>query len=253
MFGKKNKKIGLVLGGGGARGFAHLGVYKVLEEQNIKPDYISGVSAGAVIGAFLANGKSADETFKILTSKNLFEYSKLRIFKSGFVRLDGLKDDLRNKISVKNIEELKIPLTICTSNLNTGCVNYHTKGNIFEHVIASSSIPVLFTPMKINNQIHIDGGLFDNLPATPIREKCDVIIGVNISPVKEIKEIKGIIDIAVRTFQLTTHANTQKSIDKCDVYIAPEKINEYHLLELNKASEMFEIGYNAAKKIDFNT
>lgn len=249
---KKKYKIGLVLGGGGARGFTHLGVYKALEEKGIKPDIISGTSAGAIVGSFLADGKSADETFDILTSKSLFEYSKFKFFKSGLIRLKGLKEDIRNHISVKNIENLKIPLFIAMTNINKGMVEYHTKGDLAQNIIASSSIPVLFTPMEIDGQQFVDGGLFNNLPIEPIRDLCDIIIAVNISPVQEDNEIHNMLDISRRIFELTTHSNTIDSIPMADILIEPKELTKFHLLEADKAKEMFDIGYKAAKKIDFS-
>ena len=250
---EKKHNIGLVLSGGGARGFAHLGAYKALEEKGIKPDIISGTSAGAIIGAFLADGKSADEVFKILSRKSLFQYSTFRLFKSGLVRLEGLKDDIRNYISVKNIEDLAIPFVIAMTNISKGEIEYKRTGDIARNVLASSSIPVIFTPMKMKNQLYVDGGLFDNLPVTPIRNICKTIIGINISPTKEENGIEGILGVSGRIFELTTHANTVKSMPMCDILVEPMDLTEFTILETDKAKEMYEIGYKAALNTDFST
>jgi hypothetical protein len=101
--------IGFVLRGGGARGFAHLGIIQALAEMDIHPDIISGVSAGAIVGAFLASGRSTTETHQIIKSGNLFKYTHIQIPKTGILRMDGLQKTIEREIPYKNIEDLPIP------------------------------------------------------------------------------------------------------------------------------------------------
>ena len=118
----ENYSIGLVLGGGGARGFAHLGVAKALKEKNITPDIISGVSAGAIAGVFLAAGMDPDDIFNIMKEQDFMKISKFKVTKKGFIRLEGLKEQIKLHVPYKNLEDLPTPLIVAVCNLNKGRV-----------------------------------------------------------------------------------------------------------------------------------
>lgn len=243
-------KIGIALGGGGVRGFAHLGVLKALEEKGIRPDIISGVSAGALVGAFISSGYTYEKTLKILQNKSLMAYSKLQYPKYGLFSLDGLKKDIQKYIKIKRIEKLKIPMFITVSNLNDGRVEYVKEGDLTTYLLASASIPVLFSPVLIDGKLYSDGGLFDNLPISPLLHKCDVIIGVNVSPVQKIEKFDNLVQVASRTFQLGVHSNIIRHKDKCALFIEPTGLREYEILNDNHAKDIFDLGYNYTKNMD---
>ena len=237
-------QYGLVLSGGGARGFAHLGAIQALKENGIKPDIISGVSAGAIVGAFIASGRKPKEVLELLKGRGLYRFSKFRVPSKGLLNLIGLQQLLEKEIPIKQLEDLEIPLIISASNLNQGKVEYFESGNLTQLVVASSSIPVLFAPVKIGDHFFVDGGLYDNLPINPIEHLCHKIIGVNISTIDETDELKNIIQIATRTFHLSVNANTRYHHDKFDLLIEPKELAKFDILSNNKAEELFEIGYN---------
>ena len=172
----KKYKTGLVLSGGGTRGFAHLGVIAALNELGIQPDVISGVSAGAIVGAFIAAGKNPEEILEIFKRGWFFQYTQIHLPVYGLLKLDGLKELIDKEIEVKRIEDLQIPLHICISNLNKGRVEYRDKGPIGSTVLASSSIPVLFAPVKLGVFHYVDGGLMDNIPVEPVKDDCEQLI-----------------------------------------------------------------------------
>ncbi|RUT79079.1 patatin-like phospholipase family protein [Ancylomarina longa] len=242
--------IGIALGGGGARGFAHLGVLKALEEKGIRPDIISGVSAGALIGAFLASGNSYQEILKSLKNKGIMAYSKLQYPKYGLFSLDGLKKEIIKHIKIKRIENLKIPLYIAVSNLNDGRVEYIKEGKLIPYLLASVSIPVLFSPISIDKKMYVDGGLFDNLPISPLLGKCDIIIAVNVSPIQKIEKFDNLVQVASRTFQLGVHSNIIRHKEKCSLYIEPTGLREYEILNGANAQEIFDLGYNYTKNME---
>ena len=186
----KKYKTGLVLSGGGTRGFAHLGVIAALLEKGIKPDVISGTSAGAIAGAFIASGKTPKEIRDLLKKGSFFKYTKLQIPKDGLMKLDGLKELFQKEIKAKKLEDLDIPLYVTVSNLNTGDVEYHNTGTLDEMVLASASIPILFSPVNIDGNRYVDGGLLDNIPIEPIKSDCEQIIVSNISPIKPKQNLK---------------------------------------------------------------
>jgi NTE family protein len=245
----KKFKTGLVLSGGGTRGFAHLGAIAALKEQGITPDIISGTSAGAIVGAFIASGKSPEEVHRLLKKGGFFRYTKMHLPVDGLLRLDGLKEVLEKEISYKTVEELPIPMYITVSNLNKGVVEYLNEGPLSETVLASSSIPILFSPVKLNQDRYVDGGLLDNVPLNPISENCENIIVSNISPIHPKDEIKNLIQITARTFYMSVNPNTKKIQKKSWLYIEPEGIDEYDILSRLHADELFELGYKTTNKV----
>ncbi len=245
----KKYKTGLVLSGGGTRGFAHLGVIAALYEKGIKPDVISGTSAGAIAGAFIAAGKNPNEIRDMLKSGSFFKYTKLQLPKDGLMKLDGLKELFHNEISAKNLEDLEIPLFVTVSNLNTGNVEYHNTGILENTILASSSIPILFAPVKINGNLFVDGGLLDNMPIEPIKDDCERIIVSNISPLNPMDNIKNLIEIATRSFYMSVNSNMKKVRKYASIYIEPEGIDKYEILSRTHADELYELGYKSTMEV----
>lgn len=245
----KKYKTGLVLSGGGTRGFAHLGVIAALHEKGIKPDIISGTSAGSIVGAFIAAGKTPHEILDIFKKGSFFNYTKLQIPRDGLMKLDGLKEVLQKEIKAVNLEELEIPLFVAISNLNTGTIEYRDTGHLGETVLASSSIPILFAPVLIGSELFVDGGLLDNIPIEPIKIDCEQIIVSNISPVNPVDNLKNLIQIATRTFFMSVNANMKQVRKYATHYIEPEGIDKYEVLSRTHADELFELGYNSTIKI----
>ncbi len=244
----KKYKTGLVLSGGGTRGFAHLGVIAALFEKGIKPDIISGVSAGAIVGAFIAGGKSPEEILEIFKKGWFFKYTKLHIPIDGLLKLDGLKEVIREEIPVKNIEDLKVPFFIGISNLNKGIIQYKNRGSLAEIVLASSSIPILFSPVIIGRDSFVDGGLMDNIPIHPIKNDCEQIIVSNISPVNPKAKVKNLVQIATRTFYMSVNANMKEVRKHATIFIEPTGIDKFDILSRSHADELFELGYNSTIK-----
>jgi NTE family protein len=248
----KKYKTGLVLSGGGTRGFAHLGVIAALHEKGINPDVISGVSAGAIVGAFIAGGKTPEEILAIFKKGWFFKYTKLHIPIDGLLKLDGLKEIIQKEISVKNIEELEMPFFVGISNLNKGIIEYKNSGPLAVNVLASSSIPILFSPIEIGENFYVDGGLMDNIPIAPIKNDCEQIIVSNISPINPQAKIKNLVQIATRTFYMSVNANMKEVSKHGTIFIDHEGIDKYDILLRTKADELFELGYKSTKKAMFH-
>jgi NTE family protein len=247
---KEEYNIGFVLSGGGARGFAHLGIIEALREKGIYPDIISGVSAGAITGAFLASGKTPREIHEILKREGLFKLTKIQFPKNGLMRLDGLQKLLDDEIPFKTLEELPIPLYIGVSNLTNAETEYRNKGPLGRIVLASSSIPVLFSPVEMQGSMFADGGLLNNVPIEPLIGKCRKIIVSNISPLQKPAIINGLVQLITRTFLMSIHARIQEARNHADLYIEPEELTRYDILGISHADEMFDIGYNTVMKLE---
>lgn len=245
----KKYKTGLVLSGGGTRGFAHLGVMAALFDKGIKPDVISGTSAGAIAGAFIAAGKNPHEILETFKKGSFFNFTKLQIPRDGLMKLDGLKEIIQKEIEAKKIEELNIPFYVAISNLNTGTVEYRNSGLLGETVLASSSIPILFAPVKMDGNLFTDGGLLDNVPVEPIKNDCEQIIVSNISPINPKEKIKNLIEIAIRTFYMSVNSNMKEVRKFASIYIEPDGIDTYEILSRTHADELYELGYNSTMNI----
>lgn len=242
-------ETGLVLSGGAARGLAHLGVVKALYEKDVRPDCISGTSAGSIAGAFLADGYDPEEMLEIFMKRKIFDFLGLTFGEMGLLKIKGIKEVLEKHLKAKNLEDLNTCLYIACTNLNSGKVEYFNKGDLIEKVIASSSIPVLFIPAKMNGALYADGGILDNLPVRPIRDQCKKIIGVNVNYTGEEEKIDSIMKVASRSFHLSTGARIGEVANECDLFIEPDELKKYGLLDVDKGREMFEIGYKKAKSM----
>ncbi len=240
---------GLVLSGGAARGFTHLGVLKALEEHNLKPDIISAASAGSIAGAFYADGYAPDEILEIYTVKSLFDLIQITVPKTGFFNANGLRNTLKKNLRSKSIQDLKIPLVIAVTNLMKGESEYLTKGNLVDAVMASSCVPVLFEVVNIKGKPYIDGGVLNNMPVEPIEKKCKKLIGVYIMPAGKVENLKGIVHIAERAFHLTLAAKSVNKLDDFDIFISPEAISKYGFFDVKKAPELFQLGYDSAIEV----
>ena len=190
----RNKKVGLVLGSGGAKGLAHIGVLKLLEEMGIKIDFIAGSSIGALIGGVYSAGISIEEIEDIALKTDLVSTAKLfspGFGKSGFVTGIKVKKFLTSKLGEREIENLKIPFVAVATDIITGREIIFNKGNLVEAIRASISIPIVFQPVIWNNTVLVDGGLVNPVPTNIAREMgANYIIAVNVMSSKKESDIK---------------------------------------------------------------
>jgi NTE family protein len=241
-------KVGLVLSGGGARGFAHLGVLQALNEEGIYPDVISGTSAGAIAGVLYADGYTPKEILKIMNINSRLYFVRPTVPREGLLRISGMIRILKEHLRAKTFEELKIPLFVTATDLNNGKAVYFSEGELLSPVIASASIPVLFKPLVINNISYVDGGVLDNFPIAPLEKKCKYIIGSYINPIGSEDNFTNLINIAERTFFLSVSRGIQEKAKKFVLYISPPELKDYKILSMEKVEEVYMIGYKATVK-----
>jgi NTE family protein len=247
--GKKKFKIGIVLSGGAVRGFAHVGVLKSLNEHGIFPDVIAGASAGSIAGALYADGKTPDEILKVFEKKSLYKFFEFIVPKKGLVKLTGMHDALKQSLSAKTFEELKIPFYVAITDLNNAKSVYINKGDLVSMVIASSTIPIIFTPVIIDGVYYVDGGVLNNLPLEPIEELCEKVIGVNVNHIGYKKTFSGMMEMADRAIHIMIDQNMEHKKKKFDLYIEPEELNHVGLMEMANHKKIFEIGYKETNRI----
>ncbi len=241
-------KIGLVLSGGGARGISHLGVIKALEEFGVKADFISGTSAGSVIGCLYSYGYSPDEILKMIQATSFFRSLRLAWTWTGLLSFDGLREALLKYMPENDFSILKIPVTLALTEIRRGRIEYVSQGELMTPIQASCSVPAVFKPVQYRGGIYVDGGILDNLPVKAIHDKCDFIIGSHCNFIANEFDIKNFRNVIERSLLMAISGNTMISKSLCDVLIDPPDVGLYSGFDLAKAAEIFEIGYQYTKR-----
>lgn len=239
---------GLVMSGGGARGFAHLGVLQALDEKGISLQKLSGVSAGAIAASFYASGYKPYRILEILLEKKFIKYFTLTFPGKGLVKNLALFKLMRNLLP-ENIEDLQIPTSITITNLTKGIVEHHDTGPLARIVLASTSIPVIFHPVIYRNMYYSDGGIMDNLPIEPLIGKCRFIIASHVNPITETHDLTNIVRIIERCFHLAINESTIVKSRLCNFMIEPVETADFKIFDFKKADILFDIGYKAAVKV----
>ena len=243
-------RLGIALGGGGARGFAHLGVLQALKEKNVEADIYSGTSAGAIVGALIAAGNEPAKIFKAMKKNSILDFAKLHIPDLGLMRLSKLPRFLNAHIQAEKLEDLNIPLIVAASDMLKGKVAYFDKGPLVACIQASASIPVLFSPVEIDGNVYVDGGLFDNLPYKPLEERCEIVLAVHISPIRPVNSIDSLSKMIARTFELSVNGHIREKRVRNRYVIAPKGVERFDLLDTKAADELYKIGYEHVRDME---
>lgn len=248
LFSRPPYTTGVALSGGGARGFAHIGVLQALHEADVHPDIVAGVSAGAVAAVFYASGIPFDMMLKAFEAHKFNDFAELSVPKDGFFKLDRFRKFLRDVIPYKRIEDLPIKTVICATDIDTGESVAFEEGPLPECVAASCSIPIVFKPAIINGVKYVDGGLTHNLPAWAIRSRCRTLYGINVSPMVRQKSKGTLIDIATKTFKLMAKNNAVHDMQICDHVIELSDIAHFNIFSLNEMKSIYKAGYETTKR-----
>ncbi|WP_434036750.1 patatin-like phospholipase family protein [Formosa sp. 4Alg 33] len=244
------KKLGLALSGGGYRGVAHIGVLKAMDELSIKPDYISGTSAGAIVGSLYAAGHHWQDILDFFIKIDLFSFQNFTLRKAGF--FDGNKVGMQLGAFFKedSFESLDIPMFIAATDLLEGKTRYFSQGKIITPIVASSSVPGMFTPIEYNGYVLCDGGVTDNFPIRPLQIYCDTIIGVYLNSFSKItkENLKTTKAVVNRSYSITGFQDCEAKFKDCDVLIAPQNIGKYEAFSKAHIQTVFELGYTEAIK-----
>lgn len=275
----KRPKLGLVLSGGGAKGFAHIGVLKALEKAGVKIDFIGGTSMGAVVGGLYASGYSATQIDSIFfntnfdellqdyiprSSKSFYEkrndemytitlpFNKLKIgipiaLSKGMYNYNLLSKLTHKVRNVNNFEKLPIPFLCVATDIEKGESIVLKKGYLAQAMLASSAFPSLFSPVEIDGKLLIDGGVMDNYPVDEVRKMgADIIIGVDVQDdLKDRNYLKDATRILVQITNLDMIKSMEQKKKITDVYIKPD-VSNYGVISFDKGQEIIKIGEEAA-------
>jgi NTE family protein len=238
-----NPKIGIVLSGGGARGVAHLGILKALEEFGIKPSILSGTSAGAIAGAFYAKGYSIAEILKIVKEGHFFGFSNMAMERKGLFSMKGFAKIYSEYFPQNSFEELNLPLYIAATDILNGEITYFSTGDLSRSIMASSCVPLVFKPISINGTQYIDGGVLNNFPIEPLIGQCDKIIGIDVNSIKKEEKEISIKNILDRSFHLALSTSMRSKIEKCDLFIQPPNMSQFGMFDMKKIQKIYDYGY----------
>ncbi|MBD5214847.1 MAG: patatin-like phospholipase family protein [Bacteroidales bacterium] len=253
----KPYRLGVALSGGGARGFAHAGALKALEEAGIRPDVIAGVSAGSVVAVMYAAGVRPDDMVRIFSEGKFGDFARFSARGGGLFRITRFKQHVLKQLNgIERIEDLHIPTYIGVTDIDNGqAVEFH-EGPIGDIMQASCSMPIIFHPVEMNGVKYVDGGVLHNLPSWILRDKCDYLIGLNCSPMKSYRPGNSLLDIAMRTYDLMSKGQQAEDIKLCDLQVEMSELSHYKVFNLKKINTVFLDGYvqmrAALKKIDVN-
>jgi NTE family protein len=250
--GAARPKIALVLGGGAARGFAHVGVIRALEQEKIPIDMIVGTSVGSLIGAIYANDRNSFDlewTAFSLGKDDLFDYGIFSaITGMGVAKGDKLEEFVRTKIPTANIEDLKLPFAAVATDLNRGKRVVLDKGPVAKAVRASSAVPGVFNPVDYQGKLLVDGGVMDNIPISVAREKgADIVIAVDISENVANFNITNIVDVVLQAVNIMFSENTKYKKKDADVLITPS-VGDVGMLDFTQKKRCMQAGIEATQK-----
>ncbi len=246
-------KIALVLGGGAARGFAHVGVIRALEQEKIPIDMIVGTSVGSLIGAIYASDLNSFElewTAFTLEKDDLFDYGIFSaITGMGLAKGDKLEAFIKTKIPAANIEDLKVPFAAVATDLNRGTIVVLDKGSVARAVRASSAIPGVFTPVDYQGKLLVDGGLMDNIPIAVARARgADIVIAVDISENVTNFNVTNLVDVVLQAVNIMFNENVKNKKKDADVLIAPA-VGDVGMLDFTQKKRCMLTGIEAAQKV----
>ena len=240
-------RVGLALSGGGARGISHLGIIKALEEMGVNISCLSGTSTGALLATLYSYGLSPDEILNLIIKTRFFSSLRPAWTMKGLINLEKLSDILIKIIPENNFSCLKIPVTVTATNLSRGQVEYFDSGELIPVVLASCCVPVVFNPTILNGEVYVDGGIMDNLPTRPIRDRCNVLIASSCNDVSSGFDVRNFRSVIERSMLIAINGNTTISKNLCDVLIEPPGLGNLSVFDVSKAADAYDRGYQYVK------
>ncbi len=256
----KSPKIGLALGSGGARGFAHIGVIQTLEKYNIPIDYIAGSSIGAVIGAHYAKYKSSEklvhDAFILNRKKGLQLFDP--VFKFGIFKGEKFEKHIQELLQTTNFDALQIPFAAVATDLQTANSVVFKSGDLIKTIRASSSIPGFFQPLQYENKILGDGGLSNPVPHDVVKKMgADIVIAVNLDRIFENRDeikIPSLYNIPIQSINILRHNLAHHSLANADIVLSPHVssvglIGLQHFVNKKKIEELIQEGVTVTEEM----
>lgn len=246
MTDRRTPKIGLALGSGGARGFAHIGVLKVLEAHNISVDLVAGSSMGSLIGALYCNGIEPGMMEKLAVNLKRKHWLDPIVPNMGLVAGEKIKQLVRLLTHQKNLEQLTTPLAVVATDIETGEKVVFREGPIDQAVRASISIPGIFVPEKVGDRVLVDGGVVDRVPVSVVREMgADIVIAVDVAQYEIKMKVRSIFDVIAQAIDVMEREILRHQILSADLIIRPQ-VGQYSSISYTDVEEIVAEGERTA-------
>ena len=239
--------MGLALGGGAARGFAHIGVIQVLEEAGVRPDLVVGTSAGSLVAALYAAGRSGAELAQLALAMDEGAITDWSFPGRGLIRGDALARFVREHTSGRTIEQMRLPLGIVATDLDTGEPILFQRGDTGLAVRASSAVPAVFQPVRIGNREYVDGGLVSPVPVRFARQMgAELVIAVDISTPPDGAATSDVFRMLLQTFSIMGKSINRFELREADVVLRPD-LRGVGSAAFNERSRALAAGRDAAR------
>lgn len=241
--------VALVLGSGGARGYAHIGVIEVLEEYGIKPDLIVGTSAGSIVGSIYASGKTAEELRNIALNMQVHDVREFNFGLQGFLDGNKVENYVNQQVDNKSLEEMKIPMYVVATELKNGHRVVFNKGSTGQAVRASISIPSMFVPVNIKGNEYVDGGLVSPVPVNIARELgADIVIAVDILAQPIHTETSNVWGMFNQNINIMQNKLASEELKHADIVIQPDLREKAHIFAVKGREATMQAGIDAAEE-----
>jgi len=247
---RREPRIGLALGGGFARGIAHVGVLRVFERENIPIHYISGVSAGSIVASAFASGTSSQEIEQVARSMRFSDVARWRFSRQGLVGSDPMSQFLKRILKAFEFEKMRIPLAVIASDLTAGApAVFRDKGDVILPIRASCSYPGLFQPVRYMNHCLVDGMISMDVPAAPLRRMgATHVVSVALPVPTETVDPQNMLSVVTRCFQIMNARTEAQWRRHSNVVISPE-VRDVGWNSFESASQLVEAGERAARAV----
>jgi NTE family protein len=244
-----NTRIGLALGGGAAKGIAHIGALKAFEEENIKIHCISGTSVGALVASYFAFGRPAESIMSICSTLNLSKIINFTFERGGLFSTENIREMILRDLGDVRIEDANIPLAICATDIETGEQLIFRKGNLADIVCASMAVPGLFVPVEVDGRILVDGGLVENVPISPLPGMgAGIVVAIDLSHVSRYPKPTDTLDVISNAINIGIDFNTRKQLKNADIPV-PLDLSHYSLTNnADCVEELYMEGYRPMKQ-----
>ena len=243
---RKKYELGIAFSGGGAKAAAHCGALQALREFGIRPDIVSGTSAGSLVAAFYSAGFSPVQMIGMFREMNFFrDIVSPSKPKGGLFDSAPLLELLQGKLPYSDIEELPVPICVVAADMDHGRPKVFTKGKIAPRLVASCSIPIVFKPMVINGVHYVDGGVFQNLPVPAIRNVCEKVIAFSVRQMEPEPYRDNLLYVAMRAYSMMFMSNIMADSRLADTYIELNT-DGCSVYDLSSIEELFRRGYSDA-------
>lgn len=246
---QKRPVVALVLGSGGARGYAHIGVIEVLEQQGIHPDFIVGTSAGSIVGSIYASGKTAAELHEVALNLKPNDVRDVDVSLKGFFNGQKVENYINRQVNNTPLQNLKIPMYVVATELKNGEKTVFNYGNTGQAVRASTAIPSMFVPTKIGDTEYVDGGLVSPVPVQVARDLgADIVIAVDILAQPIHTETSNVWGLFNQNINIMQGRLAEEELKNADIVIQPDLKEKAHIFDVTGREMAIQAGVDAANE-----